>query len=103
MEDQLRLLQQEMIRMQGDMQTTRQELVAAQQRLAAQPPTQAFSPVVGTSIMTKPRSFSGREEDLEHTSDGDTSLLWSVLSQAVYRDGSSSACGGNSAECRHAT
>ena len=31
-------------------------------RLAALPPTQAFSPLVDTRMLTKPRSFSGREE-----------------------------------------
>ena len=63
MEDQLRLSQQELIRMQGEMRTTRQELDVAQQRLAAQPPTQAFSPLIDTRMLTKPRLFSGREED----------------------------------------
>ena len=101
MEDQLRLLQQEMIHMQGAMQTTRQELDAAQQRLAAQPPPQAFSTFIDRRMLTKLRSFSGQEEGLVNIRDGDTSLLWSVEPQAVYRDGSSSACGG-SAQCRHA-
>ena len=54
---------QEMWRMQGETHTTRQKLDAAQQRLAAQPPAQAFSPLIGTRMLTKPRSFSGREED----------------------------------------
>ena len=46
MEDQLRLLQQEMIRTQGEMRRTRPELDVAQQRLAAQPPTQTFNPLI---------------------------------------------------------
>ena len=63
MEDQLQMLQQEMLHMQGEIHATRQELDAAKQRLAAPQPTQAFSPLIDTKMLTKPRSFSGREED----------------------------------------
>ena len=63
MEQLLRLLQHEIIRRQGEMRTTRRELDVAQQRLAAQPLAQTFSPLIDTRMLTKPRSFSGREED----------------------------------------
>ena len=57
----------------GDDANYLQELAAAQTRLAAQPPTQAFSPLQHTRMLTKPRSFSGREADWGHMCDGKTS------------------------------
>ena len=74
----LGLLQHEIIRMQGEMRTTRHELDVAQQSLAAEPPAQAFSPLVDTRMMTKPRFVLWSRGKLVHTCNGDTSFLWSV-------------------------
>ena len=62
MEDHLRELKPEMVRMQVELTTARLQVTAAQQRYAAtQPSAQAFSQLIDTKMVTMLRSVSGRE------------------------------------------
>ena len=65
MEGQLAAMQAEIVRMQGEVTQTRQDLQQATAQRGQPPPpaAQAFSPLIDTRMLTKPCSFSGREED----------------------------------------
>ena len=59
----LQMVQQEMLHMQAELQTSRQQMDAAQQTVTVQPTTEAFSLLIHRRMLTKPRSFSGRGDD----------------------------------------
>ena len=57
------MVQQEMLHMQAEVQTSRQQMDAAQQTVTVQPTTEAFSLLIHRRMLTKPRSFSGRGDE----------------------------------------
>ena len=66
-----------MIRTQGDLQRTRPELDVAQQRLAVQPPTQTFNPLIDilTFVLNVKRNISFEASDSRLCTESEVAAL----------------------------